>query len=214
MNSVLVWAVLTLAVDPLPDGSLVFLENCNSFVEFSTGGELGHVALALADGEMAWIYEATPAKVRRVSYNDYLAELAHVNERRQADNRVRVWGLHPKEPWSEQELTVTRDYLSEQLGRRYSVKNYLIGQPGDGVHCAELAAMALTRSGRCRFEECHKLHPTALYAATLPLYQSKLEIEIPALAVQETWCARAQRRWSGWFNWCGWSCSEALSFCW
>ena len=106
-----------------------------------------------------------------------------------------------------------REYLNSQLGRRYSVKNYVVGQPGDGVHCAELAANTLNRSGRFSLEDCQKLHPTALYKAVQPQYSPRVAIELPAPA-SETWCVRAQHRWSGWFTWCGWSCREAWSFCW
>src|SRR4030095_4695139 len=74
-----------------PDGALVFLENCNSVVEYSTRGKIGHVALAFSNGQETWIYEATPAKVRRVKSVEYYAELARLNQRRDADNKIRVW---------------------------------------------------------------------------------------------------------------------------
>ena len=42
MHSMFLWAAVTLAAGPLDDGTLIFLENCNSVVELSTGGEIGH----------------------------------------------------------------------------------------------------------------------------------------------------------------------------
>jgi hypothetical protein len=213
MKSLFLLAILW-GADPLPDGTVVVLENCNSVVEFTTRGSIGHVALAMSEGGDAWIYEATPAQVRRVSVDQYYLELARLNERRKADDRVRVWAMQPKETYTSDETAAMREYLDSQLGRRYSLKNYVLGQPGDGIHCGELAASTLNRSGRFMLDECEKLHPAALCAQVQPLYQERVAIEISAPTVRETWCARTQRRWSGWFTWCGWSCEEALSYCW
>jgi hypothetical protein len=180
----------------------------------TTRGSVGHVALAMSEGGDAWIYEATPAVVRRVSPAAYYLELARVNERRKEDDQVRVWAMYPQVPYSTDETAAMRDYLDSQLGRRYSIKNFVLGQPGDGIHCAELTASTLNRSGRFMLDECQSLHPSGLCQEVQPLYQERVAIEIPAPSVQETWCARAQRRWSGWLTWCGWSCEEALSYCW
>jgi hypothetical protein len=45
----------------LPDGTLLFLENCSSVVERATHGQIAHVAIVLADDDRQFIYEATPA---------------------------------------------------------------------------------------------------------------------------------------------------------
>src|SRR5207244_1398978 len=63
----------------LPDGTLLFLENCNSIVQRTTHGEIAHVALAFQEGGQRWVYEATPAKVRRLTVDDYFIELARLN---------------------------------------------------------------------------------------------------------------------------------------
>jgi hypothetical protein len=87
----------------LPDGTLLFLENCNSIVEYTTHGEMAHVALVFRDGGDAWVYEATPAKVRRVLVEDYFAELARLNRGRDGDEQIRVLALRPKTPYTAEE---------------------------------------------------------------------------------------------------------------
>src|SRR5438093_7258137 len=74
----------------LADGTLLFLENCSSVVERSTHGEIAHVAMVFGDAGQRWVYEATPAKVRRVKLEDYLIDLARSNERRKANDRIGV----------------------------------------------------------------------------------------------------------------------------
>jgi hypothetical protein len=226
------------AVPAFPDGTLICLENVNSVVEFSTRGKIGHVALAFADGDDAYVYEATPGEVRRVSVEEYFVELARLNKRRDDDDQIHVWALRPKKAYSEAEVAAMRKYLDSQVGRRYSLRNYVRGKPGDGghaaqigpleikiavdlkdppsegIHCAELASTTLNQSDRYGFENCHRIHPQALYAAMMPHSAAPEEIAIPPLAVKETWCVRAQRRTAEWFTWCGWSCQEAWSWCW
>jgi hypothetical protein len=199
---------------PLPAGSLLFLENCSSVVERTTQGQIGHVALVFFEGSTPWVYEATPAKVRRITLEAYDIELARLNRGRDADEAVRTHVLRPKQPYRSEEVAAMRSYLDRQLGRRYSVKNYVRGKPYDGIHCAELASSTLNESKRYVFKECHKITPQALYSAIeasyVPANHESLAAELP----KESWCTRAKRRTSGWFTWCGWSCREAWLFFW
>ncbi len=222
----------------LADGTLVFLENCNSVVEYSTRGKIGHVALAFQEGSESWIYEATPAKVRRVGVEEYFAELARLNARRDADDKMRVWLLRPRVAYSSEESAKMRVFLDAQLGRRYSLRNYVRGKgdgphsakvgpievqvvldtgetkSSDGIHCAELASTTLTESGRYKFQEFHKIHPQALYNAVLATHEAPAELHVSAPDAQESWCVRANRRWGEYWTWCRWSCGEAWTFCW
>jgi hypothetical protein len=223
---------------PPADGTLIFLENCSSIVERATHGQIGHAALVFRDGETCYVYEATPSKVRRVTWADYNAELARINQRKDADERIKVWLLRPKTTYSEAEVAKMRDYLNAQIGRRYSVRNYVRGKPGEvhsakvgpvelqvavetddksagGIHCAELTSTTLNQSGRYAFENCHKINPQALYTSLLPTHAAPQELLVGLpLAVTEPWCQRAQRRTAQWFTWCGWSCREAWAWCW
>ncbi len=222
---------------PPSDGTLIFLENCNSIVELTTRGEIGHAALVFHDDRVCWVYEATPGKVRRVTLADYYAELARINQRRDDDDKMRVWLLRPKTAYTAEEAATMRAYLDAQLGRRYSVRNYVRGKPGEvhsakvgplqvhvsvetgrnsagGIHCAELTSTTLNRSGRYAFENCHKIHPQALYAALLPSHAAPEELKLSPPKVKEPWCQRAQRRTAEWCTWCGWSCREVWAWCW
>jgi hypothetical protein len=205
---------VTAAPPALTSGTLLFLENCNSVVERTTRGKIGHVALVMVDGNQSVIYEATPAQVRRVTTAEYYAELARLNQRRDDDDKIRVWAVPPKQAYSAAEVTRLRTYLDEQVGRRYSVRNFVRSKPGNGIHCAELASTALNETGRTSFDDCQHLHPQALYAAMLPLSAPPQEVAIGPPAVKESWCVRSQRRWSEWTTWCGWSCGEAWAWCW
>jgi hypothetical protein len=216
MHSLIMWTALALSAGPLDDGSLIFLENCNSVVEYSTKGKIGHVAVVLNEGGEAWVYEATPGKVRRVTLDDYYAELVRINLRRDEDDQMRVWLLKPMPAYSAAEVAAMQDALDEQLGRRYSVRNYVRKKPGDGIHCAELTALALNASGRFALKNGAKIHPAALYdtLAASEHYGPPEEFSLTPPATREAWCARAQRRTADWFTWCGWSCQEAWLWCW
>jgi len=198
----------------LPDGTLLFLENCSSVVERSTRGEIGHVALVFQDGGERYVFEATPAKVRRVTLAAYNEELAQQNQRKADDDQVRAIAVAPKLAYSSNETARMRAYLDGQLGRRYSVKNYVRGRAYDGIHCAELASSTLNASGRYAFADCHKINPQALYAAVAPMHLAAERLTIPAVEVQEPLSSRAARRWGRWLTWCGWSCKEAWFWLW
>jgi hypothetical protein len=222
MKSLLVSLLLTIGISTaaaadaqsLPDGTLLFLENCSSVVEHTTHGKIGHVAIVFHDGQTPVIFEATPAKVRRVTLEEYTTELARLNQRKGKDEQIRAWVLEPKADYTADEVPKMKSYLETQLGRRYSVKNYVRGQEYDGIQCAELASSTLNQSGRYAFEDCFKINPQALYTAVLPTHAAPELLTIPPLAVQEPWSLRTQRRLSGWCTWCGWSCREAWAWCW
>jgi hypothetical protein len=199
---------------PLVDGTLLFLENCNSVVEWTTHGKMAHVAMLMHDGGTAYVYEATPGKVRRVSLDDYYAELAQLNRRRDDDEQIRVHALRPEPEYSADEAAKMRAFLDAQLGRRYSVKNYVRGKPYDGIHCAELTSSTLNQSGRYDFRDCHTIHPQALYSLVLESHASPQVVAIPKPAERESWLVRWQRCCLGWFVWCRWSSREAWLFFW
>jgi hypothetical protein len=199
---------------PLPSGTLLFLENCSSVVERATKGKIGHVAIAMADDQATWVYEATPARVRRVTQDEYCAELARINAGRDKDDPIRTWVRRPAPAFSAAQVAAMRIALDEQLGRPYSVKKFVRDKPSDGIHCAELAGTVLNASGRFAFQECHRIHPSALYTAVDSGYGPPQEVIISKPTEHESWSVRAQRRTSAWWTWCGWSCREAWRFCW
>jgi hypothetical protein len=198
----------------LPDGTLLFLENCSSVVERATHGEIAHVALVFSENDQQWVYEATPAKVRRVRLDDYLMDLARSNQRRKEADEIRAFALRPEPEYSPDEVAKMRTYLDSQVGRRYSVKNYVRGKPYDGIHCAELTASTLNASGRHAYSDCHKINPKALFELVTATHAAPQRVVLPEPEVPDPWYVRLQRRSVSWMNWCGWSFREAWLFLW
>jgi hypothetical protein len=221
MHSLWLLLALCTASPEIGDGSLIFLENCNSVVELATRDEIGHVAIAMREGNETWIYEATPGKVRKLTLSAYEEELARINAGRNRRDRtlpaskpVKMWVLSPERKFTVAEVTAMQEFLDEQLGRRYSVKNYIRNKPGDGTHCAELAANTLNRSGRFDLENPHAIHPAKLLTIIAPEYPAKSEYTIGRFAVTEPWYVRWGRCCSTSGSWCTWSCREAWSYVW
>ena len=212
------WLVLCLGLtlgDPgYDDGSLLFLENCNSVVQWTGDGKIGHVAMLFNDAGKTWVYEATPGRLRRLPLAQYQEELARINSRRDEDEGIRGLVLQPKRPYTPTEVAAMLEYLDEQLGRRYSVRNYVRDTPGDGMHCAEMTSSTLNCTGRFDFDNPGKIHPAELFEQVADSHrrveQLDLTVELPPL----TWCERQSQRWSGYWNWCKWSCGESWAWCW
>ena len=213
MNTLVLLSAIFSSAAPLEDGTLLFLENANSVVRVATGGKVGHVAIALSDNGAAWIYEATPAKVRRVSPADYFQELARINKKRDDDDKVRILALRPQRPYTAAELAAMRAFLNDQLGRRYSLLNYVKDEEGDGIHCAELAGSALNATGRYSFEQPHSIHPSAFLKHVKPTHRPAETLTFSASVAKQTWCQRADRRWGEIWRWTRWSCGEVWAFC-
>jgi len=146
--------------------------------------------------------------------DDYFVELARLNKKRDDDDQIRVLALRPQPQYSSEEVAKMRSYLDAQLGRRYSVKNYVRGKPYDGIHCAELATSTLNQSGRYGYQDCHKINPQAFYTLAKESHAAPLSLAIPDLEMQEPWLVRFQRRCLACFSWCRWSSREAWLFFW
>jgi hypothetical protein len=142
-----------------------------------------------------------------------LAELARLNTRRKPADRVAAIAMLPASPYTSAELDAMRAFLNSQLGRRYSIKNYIRGRPYDGIHCAELTSSMLNESGRYHFDDCHKIHPQSLYELVAPTHRRQ-SLTIPREPDLEPWYARLQRQSTAWTAWCGWCCREAWLFLW
>lgn len=211
MHFLLIFALLGAA--EAPDGSLVYLENCNSIVETTTRDTVGHVGLVFNDQQQTWIYEAAPSQVRRVAWADYQTEIARINARKSAKNRVKMWILPPAKPYTQAECAAMRETLDQALGRRYSIAGYVKDRPVGGIHCAELASTALGASGRHVFVKQHAVTPGRLVEQLRPSSLPAVEI-LCSSAPEETWCARSWRRLGEMTSWCGWSCGESWSLVW
>jgi hypothetical protein len=216
MHAILLLSFSLLGQTSLDDGSLVFLERCNFFVERYTSAPIGHVAIAVNENDHTWIYEATPGHVRRLTWAAYRDELSAINGDRTRWERdtVITWVLAPRTPLNAAQRSDLKIFLESQLDRRYSVRGIVRGKTGDGIHCAELASQALNTIGQIEVEECHKQSPAAVMALAQRAYQPPRQVEIPLPEAEPAWCERAWHRWTRAATMCRWSWGEAWSFCW
>ena len=206
INLVLV-AALTSGVSPVTDGTVLFLENSNKLVSGATDSSVTHVAMVLLVSAEPWVYEATPAKVRRLPLPEYMKEVTRLNERRKKP--MRVFAVQPRRAYSKKEVEGMRKHLEAQLGRRYSVRGYVRDEPAEGVHCSELASITLNHSGRFRFTECHQITPARLANLLTAGYAKPMELTTPAPA-KRSWCQRTSECWGDFVSWCGWACVRDL----
>jgi hypothetical protein len=213
MNALLLAAALFFGANSVPDGTLLFLDNSNLFVELYTGSETTHVAVVLNERDAPWVYEATPHEVRKLTLDDYYAELGKLNQRRKESKKIRVQMLRPRAAYSAEEVAAMRGWLESQLGRRYSIKGYVRGK-SDGIHCAELAAHALCTSGALNLDRCQDECPTTLYEKSKSFSLPPAHITIDEPVEQPSWCERSWNDWRGFGRWCKWSSWEAWTFCW
>ncbi|HTN74952.1 MAG TPA: hypothetical protein VL096_06885 [Pirellulaceae bacterium] len=213
MNVWLLAAALFCGPPPVEDGSLLFLENSNQFVELYTGSEITHVAMLInVDGE-PWVYEATPSVVRGLTWTDYYAELGELNKRRAEAQKIRVWLVRPRSPYKPEQVTALRESMQAQVGRRYSVKSYVRGK-SDGIHCAELATRALCAASVLTVDQPQSECPSTLLEKIKPVSKPLAAIHITEPETRASWSERSWSNCAGFGSWCGWSCWEAWSFCW
>lgn len=207
------WAILFVSTLQAPDGTVVVLENSNRVVKSYTQSEVTHVAILLNVERQPWVYEATPGEVRRVMWSRYVAELGAFNQGRREKSRLRLRLYQPMRPYSPDEVADLKNFLSSQLGRRYSVKGFVRNQEGDGVHCAQLVSTALTRTGRYEFDNTYCLSPGSLVTALRPSHARPVDVALASVEPGGSWCERSCNWWQGLFAWCGWAWWEVWSYC-
>ncbi len=213
MNAVLLTAALLLGAAPMADGSLLFLENSNQFVELYTGSETTHVAVVLHEQEQPWVYEATPGEVRKLTFAAYRTELGELNKRRGEKRKIRAVLVEPNKPYSAEQITAMRELLESQIGRRYSIKGHVHGH-SDGIHCAELASRALCAASVLKIERCQAESPASLLAKVKPQAQPFTTLAIDEPGERPSWAARRWNDASAFTGWCQWSCWESWTWCW
>ena len=211
MQTLILLTLSLSATSRIQDGSLLLLEDSNKPVAQLTGSNITHLAVVFHHGETEWVYEATPAKARRVTMAEYRREIGELDRDRNRPTRISV--LEPRYPYSEMQIERMRAHAASQIGRRYSVKGYVRGKESDGIHCAHLAAATLEASGRFKFDEAYAISPGELAARVGSLHKSPVRLTIQQRDSNESWC---ERSWTTWFNygtWCRWACYESWTFC-
>lgn len=212
MSPTILIAALLSATTATNDGSLLVLRGTSKPVTLATGSDITHVAMIFAHGDEDWVYEATPAKVRRLTMAAYLRELGTSNHGKRKPTTISM--LRPKQPYSEAQLRLMQEYAQAQIGRRYSVKGYLRSQEFAGMHCAHFAAATLEAGGRFNFDQEFSITPGDLVSNIAKSHQPPVSIAVQPIASSDSWCAQS---WNTWFNysaWCQWACYETWTFCW
>lgn len=212
MYTIMLMTLSLSATAEIPDGSLLVLRNSNKPVARFTGSDVTHVAMIFHHGETEWVYEATPAKARRLKLADYKRELG---EGKPGSGRVSgVSLLKPKSPYSESQIERMRSHAASQIGRRYSVKGYVREKEFDGIHCAHLVAATLEAGGRFQFDQEYAISPGELVASIRNSHETPVQLTVEANPSNDSWCKRS---WTTWFNygaWCRWASYETWTFCW
>jgi len=212
MNQLLLLTMLVPGAIEVQDGSLLVLKNSNKPVMSWTGSDITHIAIVVRKGGQPWVYEATPAKVRRLPLPTYWQELAELNTRR--DPKTSVLLLRPKTSYETAQIATMKRYMDSQLGRRYSIKGYVRNKQSDGIHCAEFASSALARTGRFKFEDAHySISPAEFYAQVKQRHQPPARLTFKRTVADDSWCSRSWKEWLGVSSWCSWACYESWTFC-
>lgn len=194
------------------DGSILLVHNSNKLVGASTSSTITHVAMVLTINGRPMVYEATPAKVRKLPLASYYQEIGDLNRNRKKKMRVEL--SEPRRAFTAKEKQRMRLFLNEQLGRRYSVRGYLREKsPGDGIHCAALVGTALSKSGKCKVVNPNGQSPATLVLGLRSEYRTGEPVAIKTTTPQPTMCERWAAGWDGFKKWCSWSFVETFRFC-
>jgi hypothetical protein len=192
------------------DGTLLFVENGQNLVECYTHSSYSHVAIVI-DNQ---VYEAEPPRIHKEPLLDWFTKIAKYNEG--AGSPALVVVKSPDKPYSSEEIARMREFLEEQVGRRYSIRGYVRKVPGNGIHCAEMCAGALEASEKFSFpNENYTYSPGSLFDATAGYHQvgNKLYVRM-----KDEHRRTVASRWKDWWKhkgtMCGWSCVETMTFCW
>lgn len=196
--------------DPIriPDGSLLFIENGNRIVECYTDSSTTHVAVVMYENDIPYVYEAEPPEVKKYRLVDWFKEYGRLNEGSRRKAVVSI--LSPKIPCSMEELAQQKQYLDDQIGRRYSLRGYIRKIPGDGIHCSEMTATMLGMSNpysvspvslRLLVSDSHVQVGKKFYIEIKPEHQRSRFVKVT------DWCMNRG-------CWCGWSCGESWRWCW
>lgn len=194
----------------MEDGTLLFVENGQNLVECYTHSAFSHVAIVIDDQ----VYEAQPPKIFKQPLLDWFTNVGKYNEG--AGSPALVVVMKPEKPYSKEEIAKMREFLEDQVGRRYSIRGYLRKVPGEGIHCAEMCAGALEASGRCEFSDANYTYSPGELHDIVPDYTQfgkKLYVRI-----KDEHRRSVASRWKDWWrhkgSMCGWSCVETMTFCW
>jgi hypothetical protein len=192
------------------DGSLLFVENGHNLVECYTNSNFSHVAIVI-DG---LVYEAEMPEIKTYSIQGWLTKIGRANEGSASPEIVSL--VAPDTPYTAEELDRMRTYLQQQVGRRYSIRGYLRGVEGDGIHCSEMCAAAIEVAGRHNFSTANcEISPGDLHDWLPNHHQVGNKMYV---YIKKPHRRSVATRWGDWWGdqgrACRWSCFETWTFCW
>ena len=203
------WITTVLGGSPWIEGTIFILKDSNAVVESMTDSRITHVAILFDEGTKSYVYEATPAKVRRVLVSDYLQEISRLNTRR--GKPIQVLAIKPTRSYTGLQLGKMRTFVKQELGRKYSVKSYVRDRPAEGVHCSEFASNVLNASKCYTFRQPHRTTPVRFVTALSASYDAPTAVNVPTRSA--SWCRQTADCWNDFWGWCGWACVETWNFC-
>lgn len=124
----------------IPDGTLLFVEGGNRYVREHTDSPFSHVAPIFNIDGVPYVYEAARPTLKKIKLDEYIRLINEENEKEK--KQMKVWIMKPK-PLSRNNARAMQRYCEKQMGREYSIKSYLTGEPQEGIHCGELTARAM-----------------------------------------------------------------------
>ena len=211
---VLLLFVAEIRAETFETGTLLLVENSSNVIERYTDSSYTHVVIVVMD-DVPWVYEAEPPKVRRITLEQWLTEMAKYNEGWASPALLSV--VKPNKPYADEEIVRLKQFLESQKGEPYSLRGYLRNQTGDGIHCSQLCAGAIEAVGRLEFSAPnHRISPEDLRHLVGVGYRQhgrKLCVSLKR-EFRRTTCTR----WSDWWvsqeELCRWSYWEALKLYW
>jgi hypothetical protein len=136
------------AWNPPREGSTIFLEHIGPrFIEKTIekigGGDVTHVAITLRKDTELMVYEATPPKVRCITWYEYVNRIIPTWEKQRWTKRQGGTNPFYLEPESDLDLDILQDMrevAENKIGVKYSlVAHYLWN--GKGIHCSSYVGL-------------------------------------------------------------------------
>ncbi len=155
----------------LETGTLLVSRGDCLAVKVFTDSQFTHVGSVVMGDSGPLVYDTVLATgARRLTLEEYLAALGRGN----------VQLLHPRRPFGAAETASYRRYLESQLGRPYSLTQYVKGETESGMHCSEYAVSALVAADRAATRNATRVSPGSLAEGVLEaqLYHTGLHFTL------------------------------------
>ena len=128
-----------------------------------TNSKITHVAIILNEQGQDMVYEATPPRVRRMPFNQYIQHLRELERKPFWRERgFRYFILEPKKPYTSWELQRMRKYARSQLGRPYGLRGWVLNKEVKTIFCSQYISNIIEKSGRIKSYN-FKESPVSLY---------------------------------------------------